>query len=143
MQAPRYPFTIDRTDDAAIVCMNYDGLVRCRTMPLYILDALVRACEQVRSELLPGLLRDSAFCDAVPAYPRCSGCLHFRGLAGVCDVEIVASRDESTIEFCSAFYDVGDEEAPAIVLVSEQLDDFIRTAKAVLIAAAAKGPPTA
>lgn len=143
MKAPRYPFTIDRTDDTAIVGMNYDGFVRCRAMPFCILDALVRACEQVRSELLPRLRRDRAFCEAIPEYPRCSACLRFHGLAGVCDVEIVASRDEAAIEFCSALYDLDDEQAPAIVLVGEQLDDFIREARSVLIAAAAEKPPAA
>ena len=143
MKAPRYPFTIQRFGDTAVVSMNYDGFVRCRSMPLYILDALLRACEQVRSELLSRLLRDSAFCDAIPEYPRCSACLRFHGLAGVCDVEIVASRDGAAIEFCSAFYDLNDDEAPAIVLVAEQLHDFIREARHVLIAAAANQPPAA
>ena len=143
MKVPRHPVTIERTNDSAIICMRCDGLIRCRTMPFYILDALVRACGEVRTQLVSRLLADRAFREAVPPYPQFKHCLLFHELAGVCSVQVVASCDGTDIEFCCAFYDLDNPSAPAVVLVSEQLDDFIHDATQVLIAAAASEPPAA
>lgn len=63
-------------------------------------------------------------------------CMHFEAFAGVCDVHVVASRDGAALEFCAAFYDAGDNSAPAFVLVGDQLDEFVRKGRAVLLAAA-------
>lgn len=138
MKTPRYPFTIDPAGEAALVGMHCDGLIRCRTMPFDMLDALVRACSDIRENVIAVLSHNRQFRDAVPAYPQCVECAHCDGFAGVCDVHVVASRDGTDIEFCSAFYDAGDPSAPALVLVGDQLDQFI--AKATTILAAVPDP---
>lgn len=134
MQAPRYPFTIDREGDAALISMQCDGFICCRTMPLNVLDALVRACNRIRTHLVAVLGHDERFKATVPAYPRFVECMHFDAFAGVCDVHVVASRDGGVLEFCAAFYDAGDNSAPAFVLVGDQLDDFVRKGRAAAVA---------
>lgn len=136
MNAPRYPFTIDRDGDSAMISMQCDGFIRCRTMPLSLLDALVRACNRIRTHLVAVLVHDTAFRATVPPYPGCVECMRFDALAGVCDVHVVASRDGASIDFCTAFYDAGDQSAPAFVLVGDQLDEFVRKGRSVLRAAA-------
>lgn len=136
MQAPRYPFTIDREGDAALISMRCDGFIRCRTMPLHFLDALVRACNRIRTHLIAALAHDERFKATVPAYPRFVECMHFDALAGVCDVHVVASRNGAAIEFCAAFYDAGDNSVPAFVLVGDQIDEFVHKGRAILLAAA-------
>lgn len=136
MNAPRYPFTIDRAGDAALVSMHCDGSIRCRTMPLHLLDALVRAANRVRTDLVTVLAHDDRFKATVPQYPAYVECMHFDAFADVCDVRVVASRDGTTIEFCAAFYDVGDQSAPAFILVGDQLDEFVQKGRAILTSAA-------
>lgn len=136
MNAPRYPFTIDLDGDSALISMQCDGVIRCRSVPLYLLDALVRACNRVRTHLVGVLAHDERFKATVPPYPRFAECMHFDAFGGVCDVHVVASRDNEAIEFCTAFYDTGDYSAPAFVLVGDQLDDFVRKRRAVLLTAA-------
>lgn len=136
MNAPRYPFTIDRAGDSALVSMHCDGFIRCRTMPLYLLEALVRASNRIRADLVAVLDCDDRFKATVPQYPAFVECMRFDAFAGVCDVRVVASRDGATIEFCAAFYDVGDQSAPAFILVGDQLDEFVRKGRAILTSAA-------
>jgi hypothetical protein len=136
VNAPRYPFTIDRDGDSALISMHCDGFVRCRTMPLYLLGALVRACNQIRTHLVSVLACDERFTATVPPYPSFVDCMHFDAFAGVCDVHVVASRDGALIEFCAAFFDAGDRSAPAFVLVGDQLDEFVRKGQLILRTAA-------
>lgn len=136
MNPPRYPFTIDRDGDSALISMQCDGFVRCRSMPLSLLDALVRACNRVRTHLVGVLAHDERFKATVPPYPHFVACMRFDAFAGVCDVHVVASRNGATIEFCTAFYDTGGDSAPAFVLVGDQLDDFVRKGRAILLTAA-------
>lgn len=128
----RFPFSIDRTADGVVVAMHCDGLVRARSMSIEGLEVLVEACQQIRQNVIAALAGDSEFQARVPRDPDCICIAECKDFHGVCDVSVVASKSGDAVEFCTAFYDVGDEEAPALILIDGQLDDFLDRAAAFL-----------
>jgi hypothetical protein len=53
-------------------------------------------------------------------------------LEGACDIQLLASRtDTGDTEFSVAFYDAGTQQAPALLLVEEQIDEFIAIARSI------------
>lgn len=135
MPASRFSFTVDRRGDQAAVTLDCGmGVYRCRLMPLEMLERLIELCHEIRSETIPSCRQDRRFLRRVPAYPD-TVAVATAGIAGACDIRLVASSDEVSgrIEFCTAFYDEEDHSAPALVLVDEQLDEFIERASCVLL----------
>jgi hypothetical protein len=50
---------------------------------------------------------------------------------------VVASKtDTGAVEFAAAFYDDGDDSAPALLLIDDQIEQFIDQAEAALAAPA-------
>ena len=132
MNATRFQFSVDRDGDSVLVAMDCEGLVRCRTMPVEGLAALIDACEQIRDNVIVALKNDDEFKATVPPYPECCCVAEHKSFHGICDVSVVASKAGKAVEFCCAFYDPGDETAPALVLIDEQLDEFLLKAKTLL-----------
>ena len=131
MKANRFPFTVVAVDDGANITMDCGhGVFRSRTVPNSFLRTLVDACRETES-LIETLRRDKSEAVAsLPAFPNCRPI----GDAdlGPCSLRITASRGYPDAEFQAAFYDKDDVEAPALLLIDEQIGQFIREATRVL-----------
>ncbi len=132
MSAERFGFGVTKVDDQAIVHMDCgQGVVRARNMPAEFLETLMTVCVQVRDSIIAVVKEDAERMDTIPSLPECA-CVG-GGNVGPCDVRVVVSKNEAgEPEFCTAFYDEGDETAPVLVLVDEQLQEFIDRAQMVL-----------
>lgn len=133
MQAERYEFRVERRDREAAITLNCGkGVYRCRVMPFLLLKRLADLCEEVRRTAIPRCKRRRHFADRVPSYPDCIA-LGRAEIPGVCELTLVASATAAgAIEFCTAIYDAGDDTAPVLILVDEQLPAFIEQARAIL-----------
>ena len=132
MKATTFPFTVERRDDQALVAMECGGLIRARLMPPDLLRAIVDTCRNIRDEVIPGAARDRRFRRRIPKFPDCIPVAH-ADIGGACTVRLVASTDDDgMIEYCAGFYDAEDTEAPALVLVNDQLQEFFDRAEPVL-----------
>lgn len=129
MSANRFPFTVYRAGDDAVVTMNYDGFVRARNMPAAFLTALVDVCTQIRCNVIDVLKQDAEALSRLPAFPRCAQVAS--GDLGPCLVRVTASLEVHGPEFTTAFYDEGDDEAPVLILVDEQIEEFVAKAQEV------------
>lgn len=138
MQAERYEFRVERRDREAAITLNCGkGVYRCRVMPFFLLKRLTDLCEEVRRTAIPRCKRRRHFADRVPRYPDCVA-LTRAEIPGVCDLTLVASATAAgAIEFCTAVYDAGDDSAPVLILVDEQLPAFIEQARRILAEAKA------
>ncbi len=133
MQAERYQFRVERRDGEAAITLNCGkGVYRCRVMPFSLLKRLTDLCEQVHRTAIPRCKRRRHSADRVPSYPDCIALAHAE-IPGVCDLTLVASATAAgAIEFCTAVYDAGDDTAPVLILVDEQLPVFIEQARRIL-----------
>jgi hypothetical protein len=133
MNARRFPFRVQRVDDGVTITMNCgEGIYRARNVPTDFLAVLIESCRQARTKIIAPFRRKTHAIATLPSFPQCveigSGSL------GPCDVRVTASRIAKAAEFCVAFYDAGDRTAPALLLIDEQIDEFIEKAEAVLVA---------
>ena len=122
MNTLRFPFVVQQVGDELAISMDCGGVIRCRTMPMEFAETLVVAMSQVQ-EAIETLLHDEEWKAKVPDYPKCREAAE--GNVGPCDVRVVASKADDVIEFTTALYDEGDREAPVLVLVNEQLEEFV------------------
>jgi len=125
VQSQRFPFKVFRNDVDFTVQMDCGNRVyRARTMPATTLRTMARICRVFRDRFI-GETGEAAPTDNLPAYP------HSREVAtaeipGVSDVMLAVSRTPSgKAEWSVAFYDAGDESAPALLLIEEQIEQFI------------------
>ena len=132
MPAERFTFTIDKMDDQAIVAMDCGkGMFRARNMPLTYLETLIDVCKQAKDRIIEAVRVDAEALEKLPTFP---GCVSLGGgNAGPCDVDVTGWKSEmGEAEFGVALYDEGDDSAPALLLINEQLDDFIAKATHIL-----------
>ncbi len=116
----RYPFSVERVGDTALVTMDLGPVIRCRHMPIALLRQI--------GELCMALLAAVTVPDAadVPLFP------HYRllaegGLPGACRARLGVHRtEEETVERVIALYDEEDMNAPTLILVEEEIDTFIQ-----------------
>lgn len=128
MPAERFPFSLCALEDGAIVAMDCgDGFFRARSMRTGMLKNLVEACGEIRRDVID---RFRAEGHVPPPYPECMRI--GSGTVGASVVRITASRCAGATEFAVAFYDEDDLSAPALLLIDEQLDEFLTTASTVL-----------
>lgn len=133
--AKRLPFFVTRTDDEAVVAMDCgEGVIRARNMPVAFLSVLADACTQIRTDVIDVLSTDADRMAQLPSFPECEKVAG--GDLGPCTVSVVASREEDGPQFTVAFYDADDDDAPTLVLVDEQIEEFIQKAKETSSAAA-------
>jgi hypothetical protein len=127
----RFPYRIHLAEDKAIVTMDCgEGVYRNRTMPLWLLRSVTDICrtcagaiDQYREERL--------LADDVPTLPDCTPIITIP--LGPCVANVVASRNKGgTVEISVAFYDAGDDRAPALLLTEEQIPEFADAAEKLL-----------
>ncbi len=132
---------IDRDGDSIMLAMDCGGLVRARTMALRTFEAVVRGCEQIRDIVIRPAKKDAALVDDLPEFPECRRVAECKEVGGVCDIVVTASRNGRQPEFQTSLYDPDDQAAPALLLIDEQLDDFLSRAKELLpVGPASPGP---
>lgn len=121
MPIERFPFLVQKDGDDALVVMDCgDGIMRARHMPQDLLAHLGRMCQALREQAEPLLSEHE-----IPPFPGCV-CLIRGRIAGVCEAAFCAHRSEAgAIERVIGIYDDGDRDAPVLVLIEEQIDDFI------------------
>jgi hypothetical protein len=129
--ARRFPYRIHLAGDQAVVTMDCGARVyRCRTMPLWFLRSIMDLCRTCGGAL--GRYRDvPLLTESVPAFPDYTtlASLPF----GPCAARVIAARDENgALELSIAFYDAGDETAPALLLTEEQISEFADAAETLL-----------
>jgi hypothetical protein len=116
-----FPFTLYAVEGGAVVTMNCgDGVFRSRSMPTSMLECMVDACNAIRRDVID---RFRAEGHTPPPFPKCTEI--GSGEIGSCVVRVTASRHDDKPEFAVGFYDEGDLSAPALVLIDEQLEEFI------------------
>lgn len=126
MNPDRLPFTVELIDaDRAMIGMNCGhGVVRARTMPLRTLHDLGRLCRGMLAKAEEILLSELK----IPSYPRFLSVVTGE-VDGICHAKLGLHRlDNGTVEQTIAIYDEGDNEAPVLVLVEEQIEQFIEQA---------------
>jgi hypothetical protein len=127
MPSIRYPLIIERDGDEVLFGMDFGALVRVRRMPTEILKHLLDACQQVKEKIVAVIQADEKALARIPTLPGYVrfGCANI----GACDIHVGASKDDAgTVEFMTELYDSGDDSAPVILLVNEQVDQFIARA---------------
>lgn len=118
----RLEFGVQRDGEEALVTMDCGhGVIRARSMPSNVLSKLGEMCEALLSQaktIMPS--PDDA--PEHPKYLRIASC----SLLGICHATMGVHRTETgDIEKVIAFYDEGDDSAPVLVLVEEQIDEFL------------------
>jgi hypothetical protein len=131
MKPHRFPFTVVQVDDGIAITMNCgSGIYRARNVPADFLRKLVDACQQAQATIL-GLRRSkSQALASLPAFPNCR--LIAETNLGPCAMRITATRGIPKDDFHIAFYDADDQAAPALLLIDEQIEQFISQATGVL-----------
>ena len=133
MPAERYAFDIQRHGNVAVVLMNMgEGIVRARDMPVKFLATLQDACEQVRDNIVVVVKGNAEHQKGLATFPKCSVLCETE--LGPCDLKATGGfrEDDGVLEINTAFYDEGDDSCPVLLLIEEQLDEFIEKAKEVL-----------
>lgn len=137
MPLPRFPFSIFRNDiDFTVQMACGNSLYRARTMPAGTLCTMARICQEFISQC-----QEPLSIEEVPRYP------HYREVARaripqVCDALFAVARTpDGGIEFSVAFYDVGDDTAPALLLTEEQIGDFIEAVRTLVRTERLGSPP--
>lgn len=123
MEEPRsrYPFSVDRFGDKAIVSMYIGRVVRSRYMSLDLLQTVGELCRQ----LLKAGKEIKPEDDDVPSFSRFL--VGPKGeITGVCHAKLGFHRLNGKVETVIAIYDEGDDTAPVLILVEDQIDEFIR-----------------
>lgn len=124
MNAQRFPFTVQRVENGVTITMDCGtNVYRARNVPTEFASILVDACRRAKADVIDVFHRDSTAVATLLCYPRCREISQAR--LGPCDVRVTASRTPGGIECCVAFYDQGDQTAPALVLIDDQIDEFI------------------
>src|ERR1700686_1825448 len=94
MPRTRYPFTVVRSSDAALISMNIGGVIRCRHMPPTLLRKVGELCHQ----LLDASKEDRPEDKDVPLFPGYLSGLK-GGITGVCHATLGFHRlDDGTVE---------------------------------------------
>jgi len=130
MATKRFNIILERAGDEMIVAMNTGGMVRARNMPPECLERITKICEQLR-DLVPSVMADPEFKPTTDP-TECSPVAKAEDVAGVCDIRLTATRQEHGVEFQTSLYDTGDDECPVVILIDEQLEEFIDKARKVL-----------
>ena len=132
MPADRFNFMIDKMDDQVIVSMDCGkGVIRARNMPLDFIETLIDICNQSKTKIIQAFREDADAMERLPLFPGCASIAG--GNCGPCDVDVMAWKSEAgEAEFGTAFYDEGDDSDPVLLLINEQLDQFIERAKVIL-----------
>jgi hypothetical protein len=127
MKADRFSITVERSNDHALVVMDCGkGVLRGRTMPIELLETMGAICTDMRT-LFAKVLREGL---EVPLFPRFLEVAEAK-INGAFRVLLGAHRlDDGTVEPLVAFYDEGDDTAPALLLIDGQIEEFIDQAKA-------------
>lgn len=122
----RFPFTVRRESATALITTEVrQGVFRSRHMSLDTLTLVGELCRQLQD----AGREDMPDADDVPLFPGYVG-LHEGDLIGVCHATVGFHRlDDGRVETVIALYDDGDRTAPVLMLVEEQIDEFIRQTK--------------
>lgn len=124
MQSERFPFIVRRKGDEAFVAMDCGGVARGRPMPAWFLRDMATICRRMRDEVLTPGKNDPGKIARLAPHPHCSHIA--RCNMGPCEAVLFGAKDEAgTPEFGIAFYDAGDESAPALLLIEEQIQEFL------------------
>jgi hypothetical protein len=139
MKARRFQFTVVRVDDGITITMNCgNGMYRSRNVPADFLRKLIAACRHAQSLIVALRRKKSEALAALPAYPNCQAIAETD--LGPCSLRITASRGKPSAEFQVSFYDADEQKAPALLLIDEQIEEFITQADAALTVSDAESP---
>ena len=116
----RFPFVVKRTGDAAVIAMDCGGVTRVRHMPCVLLKAVGDLCRFLQEEGERALKGECH----VPEFPRYVRLVE-GGIPGTCYATLGAHRLGGRIESVVSLYDEGDESAPVLILVEQEIDEFI------------------
>jgi hypothetical protein len=117
----RFPFSVERSGDLALILMDCGGVIRARKMTAILLATIGELCRRLRDaaqEVMPDDTR-------IPDYPRFVKIADGE-VSGVCHAIMGVCRVDGRVELSIALYDDGDDSAPILLLVDEEIDDFVR-----------------
>ena len=103
--------------------MYLGSVTRVRHMPLSIRQLVGEMCRQLQAG---GRARISDDLD-IPEFPG-FGRIGKASVSGVCQATVGAHKLHGAVEVVIAIYDEGDDTAPVLILVEEEIDQFIRQA---------------
>jgi len=119
----RTPFYVHRNGDEAGVAMDCGGLIRTRLMPTELLETMAEMIGKLRDAVVEqskgfGMPTQTGFASLIEGRIEdvCHACAGLACNAG------------EGWEILIAVYDEDDDEAPVLVLIEEQIDEFIRQA---------------
>ncbi len=119
----RYPFLVERSDDRATVSMQFGHVLRVRTMPIKALECVGALCRTFMERDIADI--DESEVPDFPGYVQ----IGRGGVAGICEATLGLHKLNGTIERVIAVYDEKDMRAPVLMLVEEQIDEFIKQAE--------------
>jgi hypothetical protein len=120
----RFSLLVERVGDQAMIAMDYGGVVRARNLPNSTLRRIGDLVRDVRDAV------EMPANDEVPFFPGYRSIVTGR-IRGMCQATLGAHRlEDGTVERVIGLYDDEDESAPVILLIEEQIDEFIAKAMA-------------
>jgi len=131
MQSQRFPYRIHLAGGEAVVTMDCgEGVYRARSIPIWFLRCMADLCRTC-ARTLDRHRDEQRHADDLPAFPNCKP---LTGIPlGPCTARVVASKTvDGKVEISVAFYDIGDDAAPALLLTEEQIPEFVRTVAELL-----------
>lgn len=121
----RFAFFVHRSDQDAVITMDLGGNVcRARSMPHELLEAIGSLCRSFQ-EAGRRIVREHEA--DIPEFPGYAA-LCESSVAGACRATVGAHKLDGVIELVITLYDEGDDEAPVLILIDDQIDEFIRQA---------------
>src|SRR5688500_13490313 len=119
----RFAYSVIKDGEDALVTMDCsDGMMRSRHMPAELLELIGQMFRELK-KAADVMLPDAE----VPDFP---GIRHLVDgvIEGVCLARIGAHRRGGQVKRVLALYDEDDESAPVLLLIEEQIDEFINQA---------------
>jgi len=124
MTENRFPFIVDRKGEEAFVAMNCNGLIRSRPMPGECLEDMGTVCKRMHDEVIAVVKQDQQQMNHFPSFPHCIRLADCD--MGPCTAVLFGGKAQGgQREFSIAFYDADDDSAPAMLLIEEQIVQFI------------------
>lgn len=117
----RHEYQIIKQEDQVFVAMKCGaGVYRARHMTVDLFRRVGEMCRVLQEAGRKGISERE-----VPLYPRFAKIAE-SGIPGVCRSIVGAHRLMSgTLEFVIALYDEGDDEFPVLILVGDEIGEFI------------------